>query len=112
MLHENIFTNISIVGPTMKRETLVVSLIRTFGIMGILFAVAGFALDTHYVFTRPQVPDEAAGYIYPISVHGTLYVTRGEERLHSAILIGWMACLIPCALMIYFEIIRRKQKGL
>lgn len=95
----------------MKRETSLLVLGRMLGITGTLFMIGIFALETHYAQARPRVPDEGRGRVYPLNVHGIVYVTSSERRLDRNLGIAAAACWIPFASIVYIEVRRRKRDG-
>ena len=78
--------------------------------MGTLIMGAIFVLESHYAVTRPRIADPDAGRIYPLNVHGIVYVTSGEQ-FHIHIL-GTAAatCGLGFVLMLYLEFRRRKRR--
>ncbi len=95
----------------MKREVLLRALGRIFGVMGTLFMVGIFALESHLAQTGPRVLDAGRGHIYPLNVHGIVYVTGGERSLDRRLAIGAAACWISFALIVYVEIRRRRRQS-
>jgi hypothetical protein len=93
----------------MRRETS--WLIPAFGIMVVLFMVGLFALQTHYEFERPTVAEKQAGRIYPLNVHGIVYVTNREKLYVNVLEMGASTCSIAFALIVRLEIRRRKREG-
>jgi hypothetical protein len=84
---------------------------RTFGGLGTLLAAISFALEEQYAKTRPRAAEVQSGRIYPLNVHGMVYVT-GTEQAHLRILnIGTAICMVLFALVVCLEIRRRKREG-
>ena len=87
------------------------SLGRTLGGLGTLLMVIDFVLENQYAKTRPRVAEAQSGRIYPLNVHGIVYVTS-RELFHLHILeIGAAICLICFAVTVHLEIRRRKREG-
>jgi hypothetical protein len=40
---------------------------------------ADYAVESNYAVTRRKIPDADTGRIYPLNVHGIVYVTRGNS---------------------------------
>jgi len=72
---------------------------------------ADYAVESNYAVTRRKIPDADTGRIYPLNVHGIVYLTRGE-LLHIHILkIAAAICILGLVLVIYMEIRRRKRES-
>jgi len=95
----------------MKKEVLRRALGRAFGIMGTLLMAGIFVLESHYANTLPRSPDRGAGRVYPLSVHGIVYLTSGEKHLDKSLEISAAACLVLFALLVYPEIRRRNRSA-
>jgi hypothetical protein len=87
------------------------TLARTFGIMGTLIMGAIFVLESHYAVTRPRIADPDAGRIYPLNVHGIVYVTSGKQFHIQIMETAAATCILGFALMFYLELRRRKREG-
>jgi hypothetical protein len=84
---------------------------RAFGGLGTLLLLVDFVLESQYAKTRPRAADAQSGRIFPLNLHGIVYVT-GAEQFHLHILqIGAAICLVLFALVICLEIRRRRQGG-
>ena len=70
-----------------------------------------FVLESHYANMLPRSPDKGAGRVYPLNVHGIVYLTSGEKHLDSSLEIAAAACWVLFALFVYLEIRRRNRKA-
>ncbi len=85
------------------------SLGRTFGGLGTLLLAISFALESH-AKARPRAAEVQSGRIYPLNVHGIVYVT-GSEQFHLHILdIGAAICMVLFALVVCLDIRKRKRE--
>jgi hypothetical protein len=87
------------------------SLGRTFGGLGTLLLVIDFVLENQYAKTRPRVAEAHSGRIYPLNVHGIVYVTSREQFHLHVLSIGAAICMVLFALVVCLEIRRRKREG-
>jgi hypothetical protein len=87
------------------------SLGRTFGGLGTLLLVVDFVLESQYAKTHPRMAEAQSGRIYPLNVHGIVYVTGGEMFHLHILQIGAAICFALFALAICLEIRRRKREG-
>ena len=79
--------------------------------MGTLIMGAIFVSESHYAVTRPRIADPGAGRIYPLNVHGIVYVTTGEQFYIHILGTAAATCLLGFALMLCLELRRRKREG-
>jgi hypothetical protein len=52
---------------------------RTFGGLGTFLLLVDFVLESQYAKTRPRMAEAQSGRIFPLHVHGIVYVTSGER---------------------------------
>lgn len=63
------------------------------------------------MLSAPRATEAQSGRIYPLNVHGIVYVT-GRELFHLHILqIGAATCGVLFALVVCLHMRRQKQKG-
>jgi len=87
------------------------SLGRTFGALGTLLMGSIFVLESSYAKSRPRVADVQSGLIYPLNVHGIVYIT-GKEQFHLHLLeFGAVICIVCFAFSVYLEMRRRKGES-
>jgi hypothetical protein len=87
------------------------SLGRTFGGLGTLLLLIDFVLENQYAKNRPRVADAQSGRVYPLNVHGIVYVTGGEQYHLHILQIAAAICFALFALVVCLEIRRRKREG-
>ena len=78
--------------------------------MGTLIMGAIFVLESRYAETRPRIADTDGGRIYPLNVHGIVYVTSGEQFRIHILETAAVTCVFGFAFMFYLELRRRKRE--
>lgn len=87
------------------------SLGRTFGGLGTLLLVIDFVLENEYAKTRPRVEEVQSGRIYPLNVHGIVYLTSRELFQLHVLQVAAAICMVFFAFAVCLEIRRRKRGG-
>ncbi len=67
-----------------------------------------FVLESHYAKICPRVAEVQSGRVYPLNVHGIVYVNSGEQFHLHILEAGAAICFICFACTVFFEI--RKSK--
>jgi len=80
---------------------------RLLGATGVLLMILTAYMYFHYADTRPTVPEDKIGRIYPLNVHGRVIYLVRQEQLGLYVLGGvTVSCILSFGLVVQLKLKR------